>query len=191
MPSADDVAARIALHESLVQAVDRLEEPYRATIVLRFFYDLKPAEAAERLGVPVETVRTRTKRALEMLRGRVDRGALFLALLPLSSPMPSALPWGILMATKRRVVFALLLLLLLTGGMYALVRREAAEAPRAPPPRPPPTAMLPPRRHATTSSSSGASCSSTARPSRARGSRSSTCPRGPLSSMSRRRRSAG
>ncbi len=132
MPGADEVAARIALHRSLVQAVDALEEPYRSTIVLRFFYDLAPAEAAARLGVPVETVRTRTRRALELLRGRMDRGALLLALLPLPTRRPSTLSWGILMATKRRVVFALLLLLLVTGGMLTLARRDAAEPARAP-----------------------------------------------------------
>jgi RNA polymerase sigma factor (sigma-70 family) len=134
LPGADDIAARIALHRSLVQAVDALEEPYRSTIVLRFFYDLRPQEVAARQGIPVETVRTRTRRALELLRGRVDRGALLLALLPLPALKTgsSALTLGVLMATKRRIVFALVLLLLMTGGMLSLGRRGGGDAARAP-----------------------------------------------------------
>ena len=50
-----------------------LDEPYQTTMLLRFFEDLPPRVVAERMGVPVETVRTRTKRACETLRARLAR----------------------------------------------------------------------------------------------------------------------
>ena len=71
-PSAADVSARFELHRALIEAVDALDEPYRSAIVLRFFEGLPPREIARQQGVPVETVRTRVKRGVELLRGRLD-----------------------------------------------------------------------------------------------------------------------
>ena len=45
-----------------------LSEPYRTAVYLRFYEGLLPRRIADHLGVPVETVRTRIKRALVMLR---------------------------------------------------------------------------------------------------------------------------
>jgi carboxypeptidase family protein/sigma-70-like protein len=48
-----------------------LDEPYRSTLVLRFFEE-QPADAIARaVGVPVETVRTRVKRGLAQLRAKL------------------------------------------------------------------------------------------------------------------------
>lgn len=52
----------------LRNAVMRLPEMYSAVILLRFGEALPPRKIAERLGVPVETVRTRLRRAIELLR---------------------------------------------------------------------------------------------------------------------------
>lgn len=60
----DDVALDVELRRRVLAAVDTLDEPYRSVIRLRFFEDLPPTQIAERLGQPVETVRTRLKRAL-------------------------------------------------------------------------------------------------------------------------------
>jgi RNA polymerase sigma-70 factor (ECF subfamily) len=54
--------------QRLLAAVERLDEPYRTVVRLRFFDDLPPSLIAERLSVPVETVRTRLKRALVLVR---------------------------------------------------------------------------------------------------------------------------
>ena len=70
--SAADLAAEVESHEILVTAVMGLEDPYRTTNLLRFYSDLPPREVARRMDVPVETVRTRTRRALALLR---ERGA--------------------------------------------------------------------------------------------------------------------
>lgn len=69
----DELAARVEMQRAVAEAVLRLGEPYRAAILLRFFDDLPPRAIAERLGVPVETVRTRLKRGLSQLRGELDR----------------------------------------------------------------------------------------------------------------------
>lgn len=72
MPSAADSVARLELAQRLVAAVKALDEPYRTVVLLRWFDGLKPAAIARRTGAPVETVRTRLKRALEQLRWRLD-----------------------------------------------------------------------------------------------------------------------
>ncbi len=73
LPGGADVVARAEIHRRTVAAVLALEEPYRTTILLRFFDDLTPSEIAEREGVPLETARTRQKRALAMLRARLEQ----------------------------------------------------------------------------------------------------------------------
>jgi RNA polymerase sigma factor (sigma-70 family) len=71
-PAPDDVVARVESQRRVAQAVLDLEEPYRSTVLLAFWDGLAPSEIAARTGVPVETVRTRTKRALATLRARLD-----------------------------------------------------------------------------------------------------------------------
>ena len=95
-----DVVADAEAHRLVVEAALALEEPYRETILLRFFEELPPREIAARQGVPVETVRTRTRRALERLRERLDagaggsRGRWMAALLPLTLPGAGGLGMG-------------------------------------------------------------------------------------------------
>ncbi|MCC7138415.1 MAG: sigma-70 family RNA polymerase sigma factor [Planctomycetes bacterium] len=71
-PATDDVVARAELVERVARLVLALDEPYRTTVLLRYFEDEPPRRVAERTGVPVETVRTRTRRALATLRARLD-----------------------------------------------------------------------------------------------------------------------
>lgn len=67
------LVARAEIHQRTVAAVLTLEEPYRSTILLRFFEDRTPAEIAVHAGIPLETARTRLKRALAMLRARLEK----------------------------------------------------------------------------------------------------------------------
>lgn len=55
----------------LVAAVLELAEPLRTTVLLRFYDDLPPRAIAAKQGVPVETIRTRLKRAQHLLRERL------------------------------------------------------------------------------------------------------------------------
>jgi RNA polymerase sigma factor (sigma-70 family) len=74
-PSPAETVARADAHRRVVDAVMALDEPYRTSVLLRFFEGLESADVARRTGVPVETARTRIKRALALLRGRLDRDA--------------------------------------------------------------------------------------------------------------------
>lgn len=70
---AAEVVARAEIHQRTVAAALALDEPYRATILLRFFDDLTPGEIAARERISVETVCTRLKRALAMLSARLEQ----------------------------------------------------------------------------------------------------------------------
>ena len=87
-PAADEVVARTAQHHQVVGAVLALAEPYRTTVLLRFFENQKPGAIAKRTGVPVETVRTRLKRGLELLRAELvqRKGSGAFALVGLIDP---------------------------------------------------------------------------------------------------------
>jgi RNA polymerase sigma-70 factor (ECF subfamily) len=71
-PDVADVVAHAELHRRIVDAVLALDEPYRATLLLRFFEDEAPARIAARMGVPPKTVHTRLRRGLERLRARFE-----------------------------------------------------------------------------------------------------------------------
>ncbi len=71
-PSNEDLAERVELHERLAHAVRSLDEPYRSTLVLRYFEELSVREIAQRQGVPVRTAETRIARGLKQLRTKLD-----------------------------------------------------------------------------------------------------------------------
>ena len=72
-PAADDLANRLQTHRELVDAVLLLDEPYRATVVLRFFEHLDIEAIAARTDSRPNTVRSRLQRALQQLHDRLDR----------------------------------------------------------------------------------------------------------------------
>jgi DUF4097 and DUF4098 domain-containing protein YvlB len=93
-PDAPDVITRAETHRNVVQAVLALEEPYKSTLLLRFFDELSYDEIARRTGTTRATVNSRVTRGLEHLRRRLegnyggDRHALALALVPLARLAP-------------------------------------------------------------------------------------------------------
>ena len=68
-----DLLERAELSRIILDGVLSLDEPYRSTLLLRYYEDRDPARIAEMQGVPVATVRTRIHRALERLRSILDR----------------------------------------------------------------------------------------------------------------------
>jgi RNA polymerase sigma-70 factor (ECF subfamily) len=95
----------------LAELVAALAEPYRQTLILRFFEDLSAADIARQLGVPAGTVRWRLKVALDELRGRIaerqghDQRAQWLtALFPVADERPRLWPWAIGLASVSVVV---------------------------------------------------------------------------------------
>lgn len=92
LPSADEVLAREELRARTVGALQRLAEPYRTALALRYLEGLEPTEIAERLGVPAATVRSHVRRGLDRMRAALDadhggdRRAWSLPLVPLAWP---------------------------------------------------------------------------------------------------------
>ncbi|APR77887.1 Hypothetical protein A7982_03234 [Minicystis rosea] len=72
-PSADALLDRLQAQRRLAALVAELEEPFRATVLLRYFEGLSAAEIARREGVPAGTVRWRLKEGLDRLRTTLDR----------------------------------------------------------------------------------------------------------------------
>lgn len=66
------VVQRAEAQQRLAAVVLQLDEPYRATVLLRFFEGLPPRKIAQRHGVPVATVHSRLQRAMQQLRERLD-----------------------------------------------------------------------------------------------------------------------
>lgn len=146
------VVARAELHKKLVLAVMDLEEPYRATILLRFFEGLPPRDVATRMSVPVETVRTRTRRAVEQLRARLDRehdgdrrawaiwvppaatgdGGMAKGTRAVRVAAAAAAAGGVLMA-KKVIVAALVLVLVALGTWVATRPGGETKSARTPP----------------------------------------------------------
>src|SRR5262245_34976909 len=111
VPSAATIAAREEVRARVVKAVLALPEPYREVVLLRFFEHLPPRAIARRLQLPVETVRTRQKRALAQLRQELDgaagdRAAWAVLLVPFARPAPVGFAAGALIAFQGAMAMA-------------------------------------------------------------------------------------
>ncbi len=125
---------RVEQAEILLAAIRRLDPAKREVIELRFFEDLPPRKIAAQLGVPVETVKTRLKRALAELRQSLeqDGGRQWPAALagafgvhPPGAVTAATLPLTGVLAT------VLLLLAIGAGGYLATTALSDDEAPSA------------------------------------------------------------
>ena len=97
LPGPERTAERLESQRLLLQEVAALDEPLRTTVTLRYLDELSGAEIARLQGVPEGTVRWRLKRALDLLRERLDArfdgdraawSALFLAWGAPGAPLP-------------------------------------------------------------------------------------------------------
>jgi RNA polymerase sigma-70 factor (ECF subfamily) len=64
----EEVAAEIE-HARMTKALDHLSDPQREAVELAYFGGLTQSEIAQKLDVPVGTVKTRTRAAMAKLRG--------------------------------------------------------------------------------------------------------------------------
>jgi RNA polymerase sigma-70 factor (ECF subfamily) len=142
--AAADVVAEADAHRRVVDAVMEIAEPYRTALLLRFFEELPPAAIAQRLGIPAETVRTRVRRALDLLRARLDartggdRAMWCAALMPLmtrrsfdvAAAKGAAITGGTVMANKLAVTTAVAAVLLAGGGVAWTASRRADDTAR-------------------------------------------------------------
>lgn len=89
-PSAADVVEEVALQRAVSEATLALEEPYRTTLLLRFYKGLSLAAIARREGVATSTVHARVERGLALMRTALDdrwggdRRAWVLAMIPMT-----------------------------------------------------------------------------------------------------------
>jgi RNA polymerase sigma-70 factor (ECF subfamily) len=70
--SPDKIAAEVEAQRMLADAVLKLDEPLRTTVVLRYFRGMNASEIAAAQLVPAGTVRWRLMRAIELLRADLD-----------------------------------------------------------------------------------------------------------------------
>jgi RNA polymerase sigma factor (sigma-70 family) len=138
-PSPEVLLESAEAQRILAELVVALPEPYRATVMLRYYEGLSSAAIAAAQGVPPGTVRWRLKEGLSRLRTGLDaryagdRRAWCLALFPRVErgrllPVPGAL----LMTTKTKLgLFGALgaLLLLLCGAAVWRFSRPGGDAP--------------------------------------------------------------
>lgn len=135
-PSAAEVVERVEWQQAVVGLVMGLEEPYRSTVLLRFWEGASPREVARRMGVPVETVRTRIRRGLAMLRMQLDRrfserGAWVTALLPLAQLQGPLLSLtGVVLVSKKLASIAAVLLASLAVGLWLWNGEPSPQPPR-------------------------------------------------------------
>ena len=97
LPTPEELVSRSEEQRAVVDAVLALAEPYRSTLLLRYFEGLGTREIAAREHQPEATVRTRLHRGLNQVREALDarhggnRAAWTVALLPLAlraKPLP-------------------------------------------------------------------------------------------------------
>jgi RNA polymerase sigma-70 factor (ECF subfamily) len=132
-PDTADVIMRAAMHRELVEAVMSLREPFRTTILLRFFDEKPPRDIARELDVPVHTVNSRLQRGLAELRTKLDerrggdRSAWLVAIVPLArrgastSWASSSSIGAAIMDTKLKIAVAAVLAVAgVLGVRYAL-----------------------------------------------------------------------
>lgn len=74
-PADPDHGNRLALHDQLDQAFRQLSIEHRTVVVLVHYLGLTPTEAAERMGTPAGTARSRLHYALQQLRASLEADA--------------------------------------------------------------------------------------------------------------------
>lgn len=71
-PTPEELVARARMQQRVARLVLELEEPFRATLLLRYHEGLSAADIARTQGVPAGTVRWRLKQALDRVRTQLD-----------------------------------------------------------------------------------------------------------------------
>jgi RNA polymerase sigma-70 factor (ECF subfamily) len=146
-PSPEELVARVEMQQQVVRRVLVRDEPFRSTLLLRYYEGCSAAEIARRQEVPAGTVRWRLKRGLDDLRRQLDdahqgdrkRWALLLA--PHLSgtaigPPPPAPAGGstllgiVAMKTTYKIGLVVIVALLAILG-YRYVKRDKGENPAA------------------------------------------------------------
>jgi RNA polymerase sigma-70 factor (ECF subfamily) len=124
-PSAEEVLARTQLHQRIAELMTALEEPYRTTLLLRFYEGRDSTDIGRACGVPAGTVRWRITEGLRRLRERLDERyqgrAAWRALL-----VPIAAPRRTVASAPTRATTGTLVKLVAAGALVTVVGGGAA-----------------------------------------------------------------
>ena len=71
-PATPGVERSLAIHDQLERGLARIPAEQRAAIVLVYYLDLPLADAAQAMGVPIGTTKSRLRRATQALRAVID-----------------------------------------------------------------------------------------------------------------------
>ena len=122
-----ETLARLETQRRVIEAVRALDEPYRTTLVQRFFEERTPRDLARAAGVPVKTVHTRIQRGVQRLRQKLDgefeggRSQWMAALLPIASGTAPTLTLSIGALTTASVWKIGTAAALLAGALWVVV----------------------------------------------------------------------
>ncbi len=139
--SPDALLDRARVQRLLADCVVSLEEPYRRTLLLRYFEGLSPQRIAEVEGIAPATVRWRLAQALARLRAAMDERSGERARWAPALVFSPFIRGAVVMKTKTKLVIAAALLLAAGGGTAVVLHqrtsgddsRSAAAAPRPAP----------------------------------------------------------
>ncbi|HTF88278.1 MAG TPA: sigma-70 family RNA polymerase sigma factor [Planctomycetota bacterium] len=138
LPSTSEVFERLSVHREVVEAVSELDEPYRTTILLRYFEELSARAIARRQGVPLATIKTRLARGLELLRAKLDRrhgsdGKAWLSALTPLTGFPGSLPAsaaiGLLMSAQLKIALSVAVVLCGAWFFWPAQEKQASSGP--------------------------------------------------------------
>src|SRR5262249_35201080 len=140
-PATDEIAEQLDLQRRLIDRVLALPPLYKEVVLLHFFKELTVAQTAAQLEIPLETARTRLRRALEELRAGFDVAqggdragllgllqlAQFAQLAPVSiatSTSTVSLGAWIVMAKSSKLALTAAVVALIGGGWWLWDRRD-------------------------------------------------------------------
>jgi RNA polymerase sigma factor (sigma-70 family) len=124
-PAPDALLDRARAQQALADCVVALDDPFRRTLLLRYFEGLSAASIAELEGIAPATVRWRLSEALSRLRAAMDekqggrrRWLAALAIAP-ATRAADVIPGVVIMKAKTKVAIAIAALLAIGGGTGA------------------------------------------------------------------------
>ena len=137
-PPTDDLVARAEMQRKVLAAALALDEPYRSTVLGRYFDGRSCSALAKEAGIPASTMRNRLHKALAILRGQLATSRqAWVALLALAG-MASAAPGATTALAAKETTSMITTKLALTMGAVALtgVIVVSTGAPTEPQPAP-------------------------------------------------------
>lgn len=129
-PSTEEIVRREEARVAVVCAVLALPEPYRETLLLRYFDGAPPRRIASVQGVPVDTVQSRLRRGLAKVRARLERGdrEWASAVAPLLGLQPRGAT-AVLAAASTKAIWTGVAVALLVAGAWLFPGAPGAIAP--------------------------------------------------------------